>query len=101
MPVRPLGSGRGVFDAEELEPLPLAGADVAREQVARGGRRPERLAGERQARLAQRPTTLPVVAALARCDDVLPDVLAAAVAGITWSRVRSWPRLPQYWQVWS
>src|SRR5258708_19607998 len=77
----PLGSGRGVFDAEELEPLALAGADVAREQVARGGRWPERRTGERHARLPQRPTALLVVAALARGDDVLPDVLTAAVAG--------------------
>src|SRR5258708_22564400 len=76
----PLGSGRGVFDAEELEPLALAGADVAREQVARRGWRSERGAGERHVGLAQRAAALLVVAALARRDDVLPDVLTAAVA---------------------
>src|SRR5438477_2077400 len=81
MPILPLGSGRGVFDAEELEPLALPGADVAREEVARCGWRPERGAGERHVRLPQRATALLVIAALARGDDVLPDVLAAAVAG--------------------
>src|SRR5579859_7633450 len=80
VPAGLLGRGRGVFDAEELEPLALARTDVAREQVARSGRRPEWGPGERHVRLLQRAPALLVVAALARRDDVLPGVLAAAVA---------------------
>src|SRR5258708_23919315 len=80
MPER-LRSGRGVFDTEELEPLALAGADVAGEQVARRGRRADRLAGQRHVRFLQRPAALLVIAALARRDDVLPGVLPAAMPG--------------------
>src|SRR5438477_12415431 len=81
MPDRPLGSGRGIFDAEEFEPLALPGANVTGEQIARRGRRPEGQAGERHVRFLQGPPTLLVVAALAGRDDVLPGVLPATVAG--------------------
>src|ERR1043165_97493 len=80
MPVRPLGRGRGVFDAKELEPLSLPGANVTGEQIARSRRWPERRAGERHVRFLQGAPALLVIAGLARRDDVLPGVLAAAVA---------------------
>src|SRR5438270_12002576 len=80
VPVGLLGGGRGVFDAEELEPLALARADIAREEIARSGRRPERRPGEHHARFRQRAPALLVIAALARRHDVLPRVLAAAMA---------------------
>src|SRR5438132_11320608 len=79
MPARTLGGGGGVFDAKELEPCPLAGADVAREQVARCRWRPERLASERHPRFVQGPAALLVVAALAGRHDVLPGALTTTV----------------------
>src|SRR5437588_5372525 len=80
VPVGLLGRGRGLFDAEELEPLALARADVAREEIARGRRRPEWRPGERHACFLHRAPTLLVIAAFACRHDVLPGVLAAAMA---------------------
>src|SRR5207302_2042209 len=76
---RVLGRGRALVEADELGPAALASSHVRRVEILRRRRRTHRLPEQGHARLDECSPTLPVIARLARCDDVLPDVLASAM----------------------